>query len=138
MLRERHFLRNSSWFQNHNEPRKKRRRTRLKRQELTVLSKELVVVYENCGNQRKKRQCTPKIWGIRFQELVAMGQGISLVPQMAARADKSKRIVYRTLSGPKPSRTLAMIWHRHRYVSPLVKGLIDVVRREGKRICIAN
>jgi LysR family transcriptional regulator, hydrogen peroxide-inducible genes activator len=56
-------------------------------------------------------------------ELVAMGQGISLVPRMAARADKSRRVVYRALTGPKPSRTRATIWHRHRDMSPLVKSL---------------
>lgn len=67
------------------------------------------------------------------QELVAMGQGISLVPEMAARADKSKQIIYRRVSGTKPSRTLAMIWHKHRYVSPLAKGLIEIVRRGAKR-----
>ncbi|HLV94842.1 MAG TPA: LysR family transcriptional regulator [Candidatus Acidoferrales bacterium] len=65
------------------------------------------------------------------QELVALGQGVSLVPEMAARADRTKRIAYRPVSGPRPSRTLAMIWHKHRYMSPLVQGLIGVVRREA-------
>lgn len=67
------------------------------------------------------------------QELVAMGQGISLVPEMAARADKSKKILYRHVSGATPSRTLAMVWHKHRYIGPLAKGLIEIVRREAKR-----
>jgi LysR family transcriptional regulator, hydrogen peroxide-inducible genes activator len=66
------------------------------------------------------------------QELVAMGQGSSLVPEMAARADKSRRISYRPVSGPKPTRTLAMIWHKHRYMGPLAAGMIELVRREAK------
>ena len=61
-----------------------------------------------------------------------MGQGSSLVPEMAARADKSRRISYRPVSGPKPTRTLAMIWHKHRYMGPLAAGMIEIVRREAK------
>jgi LysR family hydrogen peroxide-inducible transcriptional activator len=67
------------------------------------------------------------------QELVAMEQGISLVPQMAAKGDRNKLVRYRSISGMKPERTLAMIWHKHRYQSPLVKGLIEIVRREAGR-----
>ncbi|MGD0955547.1 MAG: LysR family transcriptional regulator substrate-binding protein [Candidatus Acidiferrales bacterium] len=66
------------------------------------------------------------------QELVALGQGVSLVPEMAARADRSRMVRYRSLSGAKPERTLAMIWHKHRYLSPLVKGLIEITRRESE------
>jgi LysR family transcriptional regulator, hydrogen peroxide-inducible genes activator len=67
------------------------------------------------------------------QELVAMEQGISLVPEMAAKGDRSKLVRYRSISGVKPERTLAMIWHKHRYQSPLVKGSIEIVRREAGR-----
>lgn len=67
------------------------------------------------------------------QELVAMEQGISLVPEMAAKGDRNKLVRYRSISGVKPERTLAMIWHKHRYQSPLVKGLIEIVRREAVR-----
>jgi DNA-binding transcriptional LysR family regulator len=67
------------------------------------------------------------------QELVAMEQGISLVPEMASKGDRSKLVRYRSISGVKPERTLAMIWHKHRYESPLVKGLIEIVRREAVR-----
>jgi LysR family hydrogen peroxide-inducible transcriptional activator len=67
------------------------------------------------------------------QELVAMELGISLVPEMAAKGDRSKLVRYRSISGAKPERTLAMIWHKHRYQSPLVKGLIEIVRREAER-----
>lgn len=64
------------------------------------------------------------------QELVALGQGVSLVPEMAARADRSQRVHYRPLSGANPVRTLAMIWHKNRYLNPLVKGWMEIVRRE--------
>jgi len=68
------------------------------------------------------------------QELVALGQGVSLVPEMAARADRGRQVHYRSVSGTKPARTLAMIWHKHRYLSPLVKGLIEIVRCEAKPV----
>jgi LysR family hydrogen peroxide-inducible transcriptional activator len=62
------------------------------------------------------------------QELVALGQGVSLVPAMAARLDASPRRVYRSLSGEKPQRTLALAWHRDRYQSQLVKRFIEAAR----------
>lgn len=67
------------------------------------------------------------------QELVAMGHGVSLVPEMAARAYRHKLLHYRPVRGARPERTLAMIWHRHRYMSPLVRGLIEIVREESRR-----
>jgi DNA-binding transcriptional LysR family regulator len=67
------------------------------------------------------------------QELVAIAQGNSLVPEMAAKGDRSKPVRYRSINGVKPERTLAMIWHKHRNQSPLVKGLIEIVRREAVR-----
>jgi LysR family hydrogen peroxide-inducible transcriptional activator len=67
------------------------------------------------------------------QEMVAMGQGSSLVPEMAARADKSRRLSYRPVSGTRPTRTLAMVWHKHRYMGALAAGMIEIVRREAKQ-----
>ena len=51
------------------------------------------------------------------QSLIAMGQGISLLPAMAQRADRSPRRVYRTLTDAAPTRTIAAIWHPQRYHS---------------------
>ncbi|HYT93996.1 MAG TPA: LysR substrate-binding domain-containing protein, partial [Gemmataceae bacterium] len=49
------------------------------------------------------------------QALIALGQGVSLLPAMARRAGE-RGIVYRALAG-SPARTLAVAWHRHRYHS---------------------
>jgi LysR family hydrogen peroxide-inducible transcriptional activator len=70
---------------------------------------------------------------LTVQELVALGQGVSLIPKIAAQTDRSKRVHYRSLTGKKPSRTLAMIWHRHRYQSPLVRSFIETIRAEVKK-----
>jgi len=70
---------------------------------------------------------------LTVQELVALGHGISLIPQMAVDVDKSRRRRYRSLSGDKPFRTIAMIWKKHRYQSPLVLQFLETVREEARR-----
>lgn len=62
------------------------------------------------------------------QELVSLGHGVSLVPEMARRQDRSKTRIYRAFSGEKPSRTLAVAWHRQRYQSSLLKDFLATVR----------
>ncbi len=61
---------------------------------------------------------------LTVQELVALGHGVSLIPEMAANTDKTKRRLYRSLTGEKPQRTIALIWRKDRYQSPLVKAFI--------------
>ncbi|HQR08478.1 MAG TPA: LysR family transcriptional regulator [Gemmatales bacterium] len=56
-----------------------------------------------------------------IQELVALGHGISLVPAMASARDDSKSRVYRSLTGPKPTRTIAMVSNPYRFHSQLVR-----------------
>jgi len=51
------------------------------------------------------------------QSLIAMGQGVSLLPAMAQRADRSPRRVYRSLADETPTRTIAAMWHGQRYHS---------------------
>jgi LysR family transcriptional regulator, hydrogen peroxide-inducible genes activator len=51
------------------------------------------------------------------QTLIAMGQGVSLLPAMAQQAEGSLRLTYRKLSDECPVRTVAAIWHRQRYHS---------------------
>lgn len=55
------------------------------------------------------------------QELVSLSHGVSMVPQMACRLDQSDRRVYRSLSGAKPTRTIAAIWNPYRFQSKLSK-----------------
>jgi len=66
------------------------------------------------------------------QELVAMNHGISVLPEMARRIDGSGRRVYRSFSGEKPVRTVAMIWNPNRYQSRVLHALMDHLRRQAR------
>ncbi|MFK7737380.1 MAG: LysR family transcriptional regulator [Pirellulaceae bacterium] len=55
------------------------------------------------------------------QELVALGHGISMVPDMARRLDKSKARVYRSLAGQPPTREVVVTWDPYRFQSRLAK-----------------
>jgi DNA-binding transcriptional LysR family regulator len=51
------------------------------------------------------------------QHLIAMGQGVSILPAMATRQERHPRLAYRELPAPQRTRTLAAVWHKHRYHS---------------------
>ncbi|MEM7812754.1 MAG: hydrogen peroxide-inducible genes activator [Planctomycetota bacterium] len=61
------------------------------------------------------------------QELVALGHGVSLIPEMAAVKDDSPRRVYRKLRGPEPTRTIAIARNPYRFESKLVKAFRESV-----------
>ena len=62
------------------------------------------------------------------QELVQLGHGISMVPHMARRIDLSENRVYRSLSGAKPVRKIALVWNPYRFQSRLMKSFFDLCR----------
>jgi LysR family hydrogen peroxide-inducible transcriptional activator len=62
------------------------------------------------------------------QELVSLGHGISMIPKMASRIDQSSRRIYRSISGGKPTRTIAMVWNSYRYQSQLVAKFREYLR----------
>ena len=62
------------------------------------------------------------------QELVRLKHGISLVPELAARADNSPGRVYRSLSGDKPTRTIAVAWNTMRYQTNIFRGFLKTLR----------
>jgi LysR family hydrogen peroxide-inducible transcriptional activator len=62
------------------------------------------------------------------QAMVGQGQGVSLVPEMAAKSDQTSQRVYRSLGASAPRRTLAMIRHRDRDHRQLVTQLAEVIR----------
>ena len=62
------------------------------------------------------------------QELVALDHGVSIIPEMARKIDKSDQRVYRSFSGEKPTRTIAMMWNPSRHRSEAVKALMEHVR----------
>ncbi len=65
------------------------------------------------------------------QELVTLNHGVSIVPEMARRVDASDRRVYRSFSGDKPMRTVAMMWNPGRFQSKSVKALMEHVRTQS-------
>lgn len=54
------------------------------------------------------------------QELVSLSHGISMIPQMARRLDKTDRRVYRSISGNRPTRKIAVVWNPYRFQSRLL------------------
>lgn len=64
------------------------------------------------------------------QELVALDHGVSIVPAMARKIDTSVHRVYRSFSGERPQRTVAMMWNSYRFQSKAVKSLMEHLRRQ--------
>lgn len=60
--------------------------------------------------------------------LVATGVGVTVVPEMAAIADPSKRRVYVPFRSPAPSRTLCVVWHPHRYRPPAARRWVEMLK----------
>lgn len=62
------------------------------------------------------------------QELVALDHGVSLIPAMAHALDTSQRRVYRSLSGPRPTRKIVMAMNPYRFQTQLCKSFQTCVR----------
>jgi LysR family hydrogen peroxide-inducible transcriptional activator len=62
------------------------------------------------------------------QSMIAMNQGVSLLPEMARRVDNDKRRVYRRLADHKPQRTVGVIWRAQRYHSPAAERFLARLR----------
>jgi LysR family hydrogen peroxide-inducible transcriptional activator len=60
-----------------------------------------------------------------MQHLIALGQGISLLPAMASNEETGARVVYRPLAPESPSRTLVTIWRRHRHRSIAAERFVE-------------
>lgn len=65
------------------------------------------------------------------QELVSLSHGISMIPKMARQRDQSDRRVYRSLSKPVPTRTLAIAWNPYRFQSKLIKAFRDFLHEQA-------
>lgn len=63
------------------------------------------------------------------QELVSLDHGVSMIPSMARECDESDRRVYRSLSGTKPTRKIAIVWNPYRFQSKLVKAFLELLRQ---------
>jgi LysR family hydrogen peroxide-inducible transcriptional activator len=62
-----------------------------------------------------------------IQQMIGLGLGISLVPKMACPVGRTQRLVYRGVGDPEPARTVGILWHRHRYMSPTVRLFRDLL-----------
>ena len=58
-------------------------------------------------------------------ELVRLGHGVSFVPQMAT--SQARGLVFRSLAGDRPTRTLAIVWSKLRYRSPLFNRFVNAL-----------
>jgi LysR family hydrogen peroxide-inducible transcriptional activator len=68
-----------------------------------------------------------------IQQLIGLGQGVSLLPELARQADATGRVVYRPLADPQPKRTIAIIRHRHYFHSRLALAFLSELRTWAKR-----
>ncbi len=78
-------------------------------------------------------ECRPKVACrssqiMTVQELVALDHGVSLLPASAAKTDKSRLRKYISLSGVRPHRTMAMVWHKKRHQSHIVCAMVESIR----------
>lgn len=64
------------------------------------------------------------------QELVALSHGISMIPAMARERDQTNRRVYRSLTGKKPTRTIAVAWNPYRFQSRIQIAFREHLRGE--------
>ncbi|MHB1119926.1 MAG: LysR family transcriptional regulator [Bellilinea sp.] len=64
------------------------------------------------------------------QRCVALGLGVSLVPQAQAALDTTGRISYRALTDANPERKIAAAIHKDRRQSYLAQQFIEIVRDE--------
>lgn len=91
------------------------------------------------------RDCVPTISCrtaqlLTVQEMVALGQGVSLVPEMASRLGRDRRCVYRSLSGPPVEREIAMIWRPRYRPRRLVEAMLEMLRehRQPMSHCVSR
>jgi LysR family hydrogen peroxide-inducible transcriptional activator len=67
------------------------------------------------------------------QELIAMQQGVSLLPAMAAAADRSSQRVYLPLAGGPLTRTLAAVRSRSRLQTPNAREFLPMLKPDALR-----
>jgi LysR family hydrogen peroxide-inducible transcriptional activator len=66
------------------------------------------------------------------QEMVALGHGLSFVPEMARRVDASEQRVYVPIAGEGPRRTIAACWNPYRYQSRLARAFLEQLQDEPR------
>ncbi|HEX4000140.1 MAG TPA: LysR family transcriptional regulator [Pirellulales bacterium] len=108
-----------------------------------VLLNEVHCLGEQILGFCKQQGCLPAVRCrstqlLTVQELVALGGRVSIVPAMARQWDRRRCCEYRSLSDPKPTRTIRMIWHKDRHQSPLVKNFMQMIRHATAKYAKAS
>jgi LysR family hydrogen peroxide-inducible transcriptional activator len=103
-----------------------------------ILLGEMHCLGEQVLNFCRAHECQPQIACrsaqiATIQSLIALGQGVSILPEMARAADRTGRLIYRPLAGNGPRRTVAVICHRHYYHGPLAEEFLSGLRRLASR-----
>ena len=64
-----------------------------------------------------------------IQALVTAGVGVSLIPEMACRSNRSSQPVYRSLVKPRPKRSISVIWHKEQHHSRAAREFLRLLRK---------
>jgi len=92
-----------------------------------------------CNDKKFQPVATSRIEQLTtIQNLVALGYGISFVPKISTEDDLGGRLVYRSLSGDKPTRKVAVCWNPYRYQSQLLSNFIKAIFEFGGSEFIAS
>lgn len=82
-----------------------------------------------CDRQDIQPVSTARIQQLEtVKQLVALGQGISFIPEMATGDDLGGRLVYRKIKGSDLRRTIAICWNPARYQSQLFSNFVKALR----------
>jgi LysR family hydrogen peroxide-inducible transcriptional activator len=108
------------------------------REERFLLLTEMHCLGEQVLSYCRAHECQPHIACrsaqiATMQALIEQGLGVTLLPEMATRRQTNKSIVYRRLAGHCPSRTVTVIWRKHRYHSIAAARFLDVLRDYGQK-----
>lgn len=103
------------------------------RREPTVTLQEMHCLGRQIQSFRSSRHVVPRIVCTTTQlatifEMVALGMGISLVPEMAAAADTRSTLTYRRLRQSRFMRQIAVAWRRDRTRPRAAVRLVEIVR----------
>ncbi len=101
-----------------------------------VLMNELHCLGEQAMGFCKQNGCLPTIICqsvqlLTIQKLVALGQGLSLIPAMACHEQQGRRCIYRRLAAPSPSRSVHILWRKDRFQSPILSEFAQALRNVG-------
>lgn len=105
------------------------------RTERFILLNEMHCLGEQVVSFCRANECHPRV-GCRsaqistIQNLIALGQGVSLLPDMARKADVSRQLPYRRLWGAQPTRTIAVIRRKHRSSGLAVERFVGHLQKE--------